>query len=140
MLKFFPAEALGGIDYLEAISPALPGVRYIPTGGINAENMVAWLKLPAVHAVAGSWLVSTKLLTEGNFDEITRLASPGDWRMLKQHARQGGKMSNRIVTFGEVMLRLKSPGHERLLQSPILEATFGGGEANVAVSLAQFGS
>jgi len=48
-------------------------------------------------------------------------------------------MSNRIITFGEVMLRLKSPGSERLLQSPILEATFGGGEANVAVSLAQFG-
>jgi 2-dehydro-3-deoxygluconokinase len=48
-------------------------------------------------------------------------------------------MSKRIVTFGEVMLRLKSPGYERLLQSPNLEATFGGGEANVAVSLAQFG-
>lgn len=44
-----------------------------------------------------------------------------------------------IVTFGEVMLRLKAPGHERLLQSPQLEATFGGGEANVAVSLAGFG-
>src|SRR5512135_870130 len=48
-------------------------------------------------------------------------------------------MTVRIVTFGEVMLRLKSPGFERLLQSPVLEATFGGGEANVAVSLAQFG-
>lgn len=48
-------------------------------------------------------------------------------------------MSGRIVTFGEVMLRLKSPGFERLLQSPVLEATFGGGEANVAVSLGRFG-
>ncbi len=48
-------------------------------------------------------------------------------------------MNGRVVTFGEVMLRLKSPGHERLLQSPSLEATFGGGEANVAVSLAQLG-
>ena len=48
-------------------------------------------------------------------------------------------MNGRVVTFGEVMLRLKSPGFERLLQSPVLEATFGGGEANVAVSLAQFG-
>ncbi len=48
-------------------------------------------------------------------------------------------MNGRIITFGEVMLRLKSPGYERLLQSPMLEATFGGGEANVAVSLAQFG-
>ena len=45
----------------------------------------------------------------------------------------------RVVTFGEVMLRLKSPGVERLFQSPMLEATFGGAEANVAVSLAQYG-
>ena len=45
----------------------------------------------------------------------------------------------RVVTFGEVMLRLKSPGFERLFQSPSLEASFGGAEANVAVSLAQFG-
>jgi 2-dehydro-3-deoxygluconokinase len=45
----------------------------------------------------------------------------------------------RVVTFGEVMLRLKSPGFERLFQSPALEATFGGAEANVAASLAQFG-
>lgn len=45
----------------------------------------------------------------------------------------------RVVTFGEVMLRLKAPGAERLFQSPMLEATFGGAEANVAVSLAQFG-
>ncbi len=45
----------------------------------------------------------------------------------------------KYVTFGEVMLRLKSPGHEKLFQSPLLEATFGGGEANVAVSLANYG-
>lgn len=46
---------------------------------------------------------------------------------------------SRVVTFGEIMVRLKAPGRERLLQSPVLEATFGGGEANVAVSLAAFG-
>jgi 2-dehydro-3-deoxygluconokinase len=44
----------------------------------------------------------------------------------------------RYVTFGEIMLRLKPPGCERLLQSPLLEASFGGGEANVAVGLARF--
>ena len=48
-------------------------------------------------------------------------------------------MSGKVVTFGEIMLRLKSPGYERFLQSPVLEATFGGGEANVAVSLANYG-
>ena len=45
----------------------------------------------------------------------------------------------KVVTFGEIMLRLKTPGSERLLQSPVLEATYGGGEANVAVSLANYG-
>lgn len=45
----------------------------------------------------------------------------------------------KVVTFGEIMLRLKSPGYERFFQSPALEATFGGGEANVAVSLANYG-
>jgi 2-dehydro-3-deoxygluconokinase len=45
----------------------------------------------------------------------------------------------KVITFGEIMLRLKSPGYERFFQSPLLEATFGGGEANVAVSLANYG-
>ena len=45
----------------------------------------------------------------------------------------------RVLTFGEIMLRLRAPGHERLFQSNTLEATFGGGEANVAVSLANYG-
>ena len=45
----------------------------------------------------------------------------------------------KILTFGEILLRLKPPGLERFFQSPIMEASFGGGEANVAVSLANFG-
>ena len=45
----------------------------------------------------------------------------------------------KVLSFGEIMLRLKAPGHERIFQSPSLEATFGGGEANVAVSLANYG-
>jgi 2-dehydro-3-deoxygluconokinase len=48
-------------------------------------------------------------------------------------------MTGRVIAFGEVMLRLKAPGQERFLQSPRLEASFGGGEANVAISLARFG-
>jgi 2-dehydro-3-deoxygluconokinase len=52
---------------------------------------------------------------------------------------RGVNVMEKAVTFGEIMLRLKSPGHERLLQSAHLEATFAGGEANVAVSLARFG-
>jgi 2-dehydro-3-deoxyphosphogluconate aldolase/(4S)-4-hydroxy-2-oxoglutarate aldolase len=75
VLKFFPAEELGGAAMLEAMSAALPGVKYIPTGGISATNMGSWLKLPIVHAVAGSWLVAPKLLAEAAFGEVTRLAA-----------------------------------------------------------------
>jgi len=49
------------------------------------------------------------------------------------------KIMEKYITFGEIMLRLKSPNHEKFFQSPLLEATFGGGEANVAVGLARFG-
>jgi 2-dehydro-3-deoxygluconokinase len=59
-------------------------------------------------------------------------------KLLEKPERVEGYMSRRILTFGEIMLRLKSPGYERLLQSPSFEATFGGGEANVAASLAFF--
>src|SRR2546423_10339917 len=57
----------------------------------------------------------------------------------RRRASARGVLMARVVTLGEVMLRLKSPGFERLFQSPTLEATFGGAEANVAASLAQFG-
>src|SRR6185436_14167052 len=58
---------------------------------------------------------------------------------LRARGGGGAPMTPRVVCFGEIMLRLSPPGFERLLQSPTLQATFGGGEANVAVSLAHFG-
>jgi len=73
LLKFFPAEALGGIATLEAIAAPFVGVKFVPTGGITAANLGAYLKLPAVFAVGGSWLVAPKLIAAGRFDEITRL-------------------------------------------------------------------
>ncbi len=74
ILKFFPCEALGGIPMLEAICAALVGVKFVPTGGISASNMPAYLELPFVHAVAGSWLATSKMISSNAFEEITRLA------------------------------------------------------------------
>jgi 2-dehydro-3-deoxyphosphogluconate aldolase/(4S)-4-hydroxy-2-oxoglutarate aldolase len=74
ILKFFPAEALGGASTLKAIAAPFPGVKFIPTGGISPENLADYLKLPVVYAVGGSWLVSKKLIKEARFDEIARLA------------------------------------------------------------------
>lgn len=88
VLKFFPAEALGGIPMLEAMSAALPGVKFIPTGGINAVNMGTWLKLPFIHAVAGSWMVAPKLLSERAFGMVSRLAAEAMVNV--KEARQAG--------------------------------------------------
>jgi 2-dehydro-3-deoxyphosphogluconate aldolase/(4S)-4-hydroxy-2-oxoglutarate aldolase len=73
VLKFFPAEALGGLKTLKAIAAPFPGVKYIPTGGITDKNLGEYLKLAAVHACGGSWLVARKLISDGNFAEITHL-------------------------------------------------------------------
>lgn len=75
VLKFFPAEALGGIRMLEAMAAALVGLKFIPTGGITASNMADYLRLPMVFALGGTWLATSKAITSGAFPEITRLAA-----------------------------------------------------------------
>jgi 2-dehydro-3-deoxyphosphogluconate aldolase/(4S)-4-hydroxy-2-oxoglutarate aldolase len=75
VLKFFPAEAYGGIATLKALSAPFAGVKYVPTGGVSAKNMADYLALPAVHAVGGSWMVEPRLIAAGQFAEITRLAA-----------------------------------------------------------------
>jgi 2-dehydro-3-deoxyphosphogluconate aldolase/(4S)-4-hydroxy-2-oxoglutarate aldolase len=75
VLKFFPAEALGGKAMLEALAAAFVGVKFVPTGGITAANAAAYLKLPMVFALGGSWLVAPKLIAAGAFDEIVRLTA-----------------------------------------------------------------
>jgi 2-dehydro-3-deoxyphosphogluconate aldolase/(4S)-4-hydroxy-2-oxoglutarate aldolase len=72
VLKFFPAEAFGGIRTLSAISAPYANLRFIPTGGISASNLSSYLALPSVLACGGSWMVSLEFMAQGHFDEITR--------------------------------------------------------------------
>lgn len=74
VLKFFPCEALGGIPMLEAISAALVGLKFVPTGGIGIAEVAKYLKLPMVHAVGGSWMATSKLIAAEAFGDIERLA------------------------------------------------------------------
>lgn len=71
-LKFFPAEAAGGVPMLEAIHAPykLTGVRFVPTGGVSPANLAAYLACRAVAAVGGTWLAKPSDLAEGRFDEI----------------------------------------------------------------------
>ncbi len=73
VLKFFPAEIMGGIKGLKALSAPFPGIKFIPMGGISPTNLPDYINLPFVHACGGSWPVKKELISEGRFDEITRL-------------------------------------------------------------------
>lgn len=75
VLKFFPAEQLGGLKTLSALAGPFPGVRFIPTGGIGAAQLGAYLEHPSVLAVGGSWMVAPALIAAGGWREITRLTA-----------------------------------------------------------------
>jgi 2-dehydro-3-deoxyphosphogluconate aldolase / (4S)-4-hydroxy-2-oxoglutarate aldolase len=75
VVKFFPAESMGGIGTLKALAGPFPMVRFIPTGGITAERLGAYLEVRSVLAVGGSWMVAPGLLAAGRFDEVQRLAA-----------------------------------------------------------------
>jgi 2-dehydro-3-deoxyphosphogluconate aldolase/(4S)-4-hydroxy-2-oxoglutarate aldolase len=70
-LKFFPAEANGGLATIKALSAAFPHVRFVPTGGITAATAPSYLAHRAVAAVGGSWMVAPDLLAAGRWDEVT---------------------------------------------------------------------
>ena len=75
VVKFFPAEPLGGVTMIKALAAPFRSVRFIPTGGIAAAQLPGYLAVPAVAAVGGSWMVATKLIAEGRWDEITKLTA-----------------------------------------------------------------
>ena len=73
VVKFFPAEASGGLPLLKSMSAPYAGIKFIPTGGINLNNLCSYLSDNKVLACGGSWMVKADLISSGSFDEITRI-------------------------------------------------------------------
>jgi 2-dehydro-3-deoxyphosphogluconate aldolase/(4S)-4-hydroxy-2-oxoglutarate aldolase len=76
-LKFFPAETAGGVKMLKALAGpfAHTGVKFVPTGGINAASLADYLAVPQVAAVGGSWMAERKLIAEKAWSKITALTA-----------------------------------------------------------------
>ncbi len=72
VVKFFPAEASGGLPFLKAIAAPYRDIQFMPTGGINPQNMMSYLSYSRVIACGGSWLVESSLTSTGNFEEIEK--------------------------------------------------------------------
>lgn len=73
IVKFFPANVYGGLDAMKALASAFVGVKFMPTGGINAKNLAEYLSAPFIHAVGGTWLCNRADIASHSFDKITAL-------------------------------------------------------------------
>lgn len=75
ILKFFPASQAGGLPMIKALSSVFRDVVFMPTGGVSTTNLAEYLESPAVLACGGSWLTPAKAIADGDFEQITKLAS-----------------------------------------------------------------
>ncbi len=73
LVKFFPAEPLGGVDMLRALTAPFPDVRFMPTGGVTIDNLLDYLSLSAVVAIGGSWMVAPELLRDHHWQQVQSL-------------------------------------------------------------------
>ncbi len=82
VVKFFPAEQNGGVAKLKAVAGPYKTLRWMPTGGVNAKNLMDYLSFDKIVACGGTWMVPAKLIDEGNWEEITRLTKEAVTNML----------------------------------------------------------
>ena len=75
ILKFFPAGQAGGVSMIKALGSVFRDVVFMPTGGVSPSNLKDYLELPAVLACGGSWLTPASAIADGDYDQITALAS-----------------------------------------------------------------
>lgn len=73
IVKFFPAEPSGGLSFIKAVAAPYVGLRFMPTGGINADNVREYLKYDRILACGGSWMVKKDLIQSGDFNKIKEL-------------------------------------------------------------------
>lgn len=73
VLKFFPANVYGGLGAMKALSGPFGGIKFIPTGGVNAQNLAEYTSAPFIHAVGGSWVCPKADISAGHFEKVTQL-------------------------------------------------------------------
>jgi 2-dehydro-3-deoxyphosphogluconate aldolase/(4S)-4-hydroxy-2-oxoglutarate aldolase len=118
VVKFFPAEATGGLPYLKAIAAPYKKVRFVPTGGIDEKNLLSYLTFPPVFACGGSWMVRPELIAGGRFDDIRALTAQAVNLMLGFELRHVGINTPDPGTAGMVAGQIES-----LLRLPLKDGS-----------------
>jgi len=75
VIKFFPANIYGGLNAMKNLSAPFVGIKFLPTGGVNASNIREYIDAPFIHAVGGSWVCPKADIAAGNFEKITALCA-----------------------------------------------------------------
>ena len=73
MVKFFPANVYGGLNAMKNLAGPFVGLKFLPTGGVNAANIKEYIDAPFIHAVGGSWVCPKAEINAGNWEKITKL-------------------------------------------------------------------
>ena len=89
-VKFFPAEAMGGIKTIKALCGPYETMTFLPTGGVNEKNMLDYLSFNKIFAVGGTWMVKADLIKNGQFDKIEELSRNAVLKMLGMHVKHVG--------------------------------------------------
>ena len=90
VVKFFPAEAAGGLAMIKAMAAPYVNIKFMPTGGINEKNLISYLDFNKIIACGGSWMVNDELVKAGNFDKIKQLTREAVTLMLGFEVRHVG--------------------------------------------------
>lgn len=90
VVKFFPAEAAGGLNMIKAMAAPYVNMQFMPTGGITEKNLISYLDFPKIIACGGSWMVSDALVKAGEFDKIRDLTKEAITKMLGFELRHIG--------------------------------------------------
>lgn len=128
VVKFFPAEAVGGLAMIKAMSAPYVNMKFMPTGGINASNLISYLDFPKIIACGGSWMVKDELVKAGNFDKISELTREAVTMMLGfELAHIGINMDNEkqadqlADTFENMFGFTKNDGHSSIFAGGVIE-------------------
>ena len=127
-VKFFPAEQAGGLKMIKAMCGPYTNVRFMPAGGINADNFKEYLDFPKIVACCGSWMVSSELIDSGNFDKIRELTKEAVDKMLGftlVHVGINGKDEEEAGAVASEYERLfgfkKRMGNKSIFADPFIE-------------------
>jgi len=129
VVKFFPAEAAGGLNMIKSMAAPYTTMKFMPTGGITAKNINEYLAFPKIVACGGSWMVNGALVKEGKFDEIAALTKEAVMTMLGFELKHIGvncedeKQADETASFfDDVFGFTKKVGNSSIFAGTILEA------------------